>query len=88
MKFQSSNQEFCIASIAVNIWGVRQQRPHQPIINQYPCSLALFVHKDQGRGQRLTRSSVRLKFIHPIAYGSINPLHSTPFLFALLLASL
>ncbi|VUZ44055.1 unnamed protein product, partial [Hymenolepis diminuta] len=48
--------------------GVRVQRPPQPISNQYLCSLALSVFKDQTRRQRLIRSSVRLKFSlsHPI----------------------
>ncbi|VUZ48867.1 unnamed protein product, partial [Hymenolepis diminuta] len=64
--------------------GVCVQRPPQPISNQYSCSFELLVFEDQARGQRLTRSSVRLKFIHPIAYGSINPLHFMPFLFSLL----
>ncbi|VUZ49100.1 unnamed protein product, partial [Hymenolepis diminuta] len=41
--------------------GVRVQRPPLPISNQYPCSLALFVFKNQAPGQRLIRSSVRLK---------------------------
>ncbi|VUZ50182.1 unnamed protein product, partial [Hymenolepis diminuta] len=43
--------------------GVRVQRPSQPISNQYLCSLALLVFKDQARGQRLIRSSVLLKFL-------------------------
>ncbi|VUZ57073.1 unnamed protein product, partial [Hymenolepis diminuta] len=38
-------------------------RPPQPISNQYPCSLALFVFKNQARGQGPIRISVRLKFL-------------------------
>ncbi|VUZ51886.1 unnamed protein product [Hymenolepis diminuta] len=64
--------------------GVRVQRPPQPISNQYPCSLALFVYKGQARGQRLIRSSVRLNSYYLVAYGSINPLYSISFLFSLL----
>ncbi|VUZ48531.1 unnamed protein product, partial [Hymenolepis diminuta] len=42
--------------------GARLQRPPQPISSHCPYSLALFVFKDRARGQRLIRSSVRLKF--------------------------
>ncbi|VUZ51585.1 unnamed protein product, partial [Hymenolepis diminuta] len=58
--------------------GVHVQGPLQPISNQYSCSLALLVFKDQAPGQHLIKSSVCLKF------SSINPLHSTPFLSSLL----
>ncbi|VUZ47873.1 unnamed protein product, partial [Hymenolepis diminuta] len=46
-----------------NICGARVQRPPQPISNQYPFTLALFVFKDQGRGQQLIRSSFHLEFL-------------------------
>ncbi|VUZ52401.1 unnamed protein product [Hymenolepis diminuta] len=40
--------------------GFRLQKPPQPINSHYPCSLALFVFKDQARGQRLIRSSLQM----------------------------
>ncbi|VUZ53351.1 unnamed protein product, partial [Hymenolepis diminuta] len=43
--------------------GVCLQRPPQPISNQYPHHLALFVFKDQARGQRPISSSFAIKFL-------------------------
>ncbi|VUZ40006.1 unnamed protein product, partial [Hymenolepis diminuta] len=43
--------------------GVLVERSPHPISSQYPCGLALLVFKGQVRGQRLIRSSVRLKFL-------------------------
>ncbi|VUZ39427.1 unnamed protein product, partial [Hymenolepis diminuta] len=55
--------------------GVREQRPPQPISNQYPCSLAWFVFK--GRG--FIRSSVRLKFLlsHRLQTNKPSPLNTS-----------
>ncbi|VUZ55761.1 unnamed protein product, partial [Hymenolepis diminuta] len=62
--------------------GVRVLRPPQPIRNQYPWSLALFLSKGQARGQRLIRSSVRLKFLlsHHLQINKPSPFSTFPVL--------
>ncbi|VUZ48871.1 unnamed protein product, partial [Hymenolepis diminuta] len=64
---------------------VSLQRPPQPISNQYPCSFELLVFEDQARGQRLTRSSVRLKFLssHRLRINKPSLLTTFPVLAAL-----
>ncbi|VUZ45102.1 unnamed protein product, partial [Hymenolepis diminuta] len=59
--------------------GVRVQRPPQPISNRYPCSLALFVSRAQAHGERLIRSSVRLKFLlsHRLSVNRPSPRNSS-----------